>query len=177
MNEIEKLFVDIDDKSRFYTISQSNIIWIYDTHAHNIFSLNIPVYNSLFVEKQKSVSEITATLSIKENAYFFNILNNILRNEKDNTNLIVEDDGCSVMINTSNRCNLNCSYCYRNKTISNINNIETIKKTIDWVMKKYKPRASNFDFTYSMSSESSIDIDILKQVLSEYENYEPQFFF
>ena len=44
-------------------------------------------------------------------------------------------------------------------------------------MKKYKPRASNFDFTYSMSSESSIDIDILKQVLSEYENYEPQFFF
>lgn len=176
MNEIEKLFVDIDDKSRFYTISQSNIIWIYDAYAHNIFSLNIPVYNSLFVEKQKSVSEITATLSIKENAYFFNILNNILRNEKDNTNLIVEDDGCSVMINTSNRCNLNCSYCYRNKIISNINNIETIKKTIDWVMKKYKPRASNFDFTYSMSSESSIDIDILKQVLSEYENYEPQFF-
>ena len=43
-------------------------------------------------------------------------------------------------------------------------NIETIKKSIKWVMKKYKPDASKFDFTYSMSSESSIDIDILKHL-------------
>ena len=176
MKKFNQPYNFIEDKSRFYKISESNDIWIYDAHAHNVFSLSRTLYNALFVEKNQYLSDITEKLSIKENSYFLNIINNILQNETDNTNFSVEDDGCSVMINTSNRCNLNCSYCYRNKSDPNINNIETIKKSIKWVMKKYKPDASKFDFTYSMSSESSIDIDILKQVLAEYENYEPQDF-
>lgn len=176
MKKFNKPYNFIEDKSRFYKISESNDIWIYDAHAHNVFSLSRTLYNALFLEKNQSLSDVTEKLSIKENSYFFNIINNIMQNEKDNTSFSVKDDSCSVMINTSNRCNLNCSYCYRNKSDPNINNIETIKKSIKWVMKKYKPDASKFDFTYSMSSESSIDIDILKQVLAEYENYEPQDF-
>lgn len=176
MKKFNQPYNFIEDKSRFYKISESNNIWIYDAHAHNVFSLSRTLYNALFLEKNQSLSDVTEKLSIKENSYFFNIINNIMQNEKDNTSFSVKDDSCSVMINTSNRCNLNCSYCYRNKSDPNINNIETIKKSIKWVMKKYKPDASKFDFTYSMSSESSIDIDILKQVLAEYENYEPQDF-
>ena len=176
MKKFNQPYNFIEDKSRFYKISESNDIWIYDAHAHNVFSLSRTLYNALFLEKNQSLSDVTEKLSIKENSYFFNIINNIMQNEKDNTSFSVKDDSCSVMINTSNRCNLNCSYCYRNKSDPNINNIETIKKSINWVMKKYKPDASKFDFTYSMSSESSIDIDILKQVLAEYENYEPQDF-
>lgn len=176
MKKFNRPYNFIEDKSRFYKISESNDIWIYDAHAHNVFSLSRTLYNALFLEKNQSLSDVTEKLSIKENSYFFNIINNIMQNEKDNTSFSVKDDSCSVMINTSNRCNLNCSYCYRNKSDPNINNIETIKKSIKWVMKKYKPDASKFDFTYSMSSESSIDIDILKQVLAEYENYEPQDF-
>lgn len=176
MKKFNQPYNFIEDKSRFYKISESNDIWIYDAHAHNVFSLSRTLYNALFLEKNQSLSDVTEKLSIKENSYFFNIINNIMQNEKDNTSFSVKDDSCSVMINTSNRCNLNCSYCYRNKSDPNINNIETIKKSIKWVMKKYKPDASKFDFTYSMSSESSIDIDILKQVLAEYENYEPQDF-
>ena len=176
MKKFNQPYNFIEDKSRFYKISESNDIWIYDAHAHNVFSLSRTLYNALFLEKNQSLSDVTEKLSIKENSYFFNIINNIMQNEKDNTSFSVKDDSCSVMINTSNRCNLNCSYCYRNKSDPNINNIETIKKSIKWVMKKYKPDASKFDFTYSMSSESSIDIDILNQVLKEYENYEPQDF-
>ena len=176
MNKLDQLNTVIKDNSRFYKINESDLIWIYDAHVHNVFSLSRNLYNALFVEKNQSLSDITEKLSIKENSYFLNIINNILQNETDNTNFSVEDDGCSVMINTSNRCNLNCSYCYRNKKDANINSIENIKKSIEWVMKEYKPKASKFDFTYSMSSESSIDIDILKQVLKEYENYEPQDF-
>ena len=176
MNKLDQLNTVIKDNSRFYKINESDLIWIYDAHVHNVFSLSRNLYNALFVEKNQSLSDITEKLSIKENSYFLNIINNILQNETDNTNFSVEDDGCSVMINTSNRCNLNCSYCYRNKKDANINSIENIKKSIEWVMKEYKPKASKFDFTYSMSSESSIDVDILKQVLKEYENYEPQDF-
>ena len=176
MKKFNQPYNFIEDKSRFYKISESNDIWIYDAHAHNVFSLSRTLYNALFLEKNQSLSDVTEKLSIKENSYFFNIINNIMQNEKDNTSFSVKDDSCSVMINTSNRCNLNCSYCYRNKSDPNINNIETIKKSINWVMKKYKPDASKFDFTYSMSSESSIDIEILQQVLAEYENYEPQDF-
>ena len=176
MNKLDQLNTVIKDNSRFYKINESDLIWIYDAHVHNVFSLSRNLYNALFVEKNQSLSDITEKLSIKESSYFLNIINTILQNETDNTNFSVEDDGCSVMINTSNRCNLNCSYCYRNKKDANINSIENIKKSIEWVMKEYKPKASKFDFTYSMSSESSIDIDILKQVLKEYENYEPQDF-
>ena len=176
MKKFNQPYNFIEDKSRFYKISESNDIWIYDAHAHNVFSLSRTLYNALFLEKNQSLSDVTEKLSIKENSYFFNIINNIMQNEKDNTSFSVKDDSFSVMINTSNRCNLNCSYCYRNKSDPNINNIETIKKSINWVMKKYKPDASKFDFTYSMSSESSIDIEILQQVLAEYENYEPQDF-
>lgn len=176
MNEFEQLFVDITNTSRFYQISQSDLIWIYDAHSHNIFSLTNELYNTLLNKNQQSFYKTLEKLTIKEASNLFNIFNNILQNEKDTTNFYVADDSCSVMINTSNRCNLNCSYCYRNKNDLNINTIETIKKTINWIMQKYKPKATKFDFTYSMSSESSIDIKILKQILSEYENYEPQNF-
>ena len=135
MKKFNQPYNFIEDKSRFYKISESNDIWIYDAHAHNVFSLSRTLYNALFLEKNQSLSDVTEKLSIKENSYFFNIINNIMQNEKDNTSFSVKDDSCSVMINTSNRCNLNCSYCYRNKSDPNINNIETIKKSIKWVMK------------------------------------------
>ena len=86
MNKLDQLNTVIKDNSRFYKINESDLIWIYDAHVHNVFSLSRKLYNALFVEKNQSLSDITEKLSIKENSYFLNIINNILQNETDNTN-------------------------------------------------------------------------------------------
>ena len=53
MKKFNKPYNFIEDKSRFYKISESNDIWIYDAHAHNVFSLSRTLYNALFLEKNQ----------------------------------------------------------------------------------------------------------------------------
>ncbi len=176
MKNFQNVQSELKSKSRFFMIPRTSNYWFYDSHAHSLFSIEKKSYNELF-KTQHPPQDFFADKSINQSSYLLNIFNNILKNQNDETNLTVQDNACTIMINTSNRCNLNCAYCYRNKKSPDVNNIETIRKTINWAMKKYKPNASKFDFTYSMSSESSVDLQILNKVLEDYVHYEPQEFY
>lgn len=77
-----------------------------------------------------------------------------------------------VNLNTSHRCNLNCSYCYKNKNNKIIANTEHLRKAINFVIHDYAPNANEYVFTYSMTSESSIDLAILKKIKEHYIEFE-----
>ena len=168
-DEIKQVVLELDNKQRFHRIGDENSRWFYDSYSQNLYSVNSKLLNE-GIHKQ-NWNAFTES-SLNENINFLNICKSIQNVPTDIVNPIPVERKCSVMINTSNRCNLNCSYCYRCKTESSINNIETIKKTLDFAMKKYKPKATEYVISYSMTSESSLDLPILKQVADEYINYE-----
>ncbi len=79
-----------------------------------------------------------------------------------------------VQINVSNSCNLNCTYCYRDKHNNEKMSIETFRKVLDWTINEYYPHAKQYVFSLSMSSESSVDLPILKQFNEEIEKYKKE---
>lgn len=176
MNDILKVISSFGDESRFFINSNKKSVWIYDCHAQSMFSFEKKIYEELVNLENGEFSSYIAKKSLAESAYILGILNNIKKFNEDRTIFSTPSNKINIMINTSNRCNLNCTYCYRNKRNVGINTIENVRRTIDWVMKKYRPNASEYNFTYSMSSESSLDLKLLNQIKDDYVKYEPQEF-
>jgi radical SAM protein with 4Fe4S-binding SPASM domain len=161
----------LKNQSRFYRIETEQKLWFYDSFSHGLYSISKSLWN-LVAENCDNVSRIFSELSLEELAKVIGFFSVIYKCKTDYVNPLEPDKKCSVMINTSNRCNLNCSYCYRNKNDISLNNIDTVKNTIDFAMKKYKLDASEYVISYSMTSESSVDLGLLKQIADEYINYE-----
>lgn len=135
----------LKNENRFFKFQGSTGCWYYDSFTHGLYKIG----DSL-VKAEKILKKVT----------------------KDIHKIPEKKSSAYVMVNTSNRCNLNCSYCYRNKDNPEINNIETVKKTLDFVTKRYKPNSKSYVISYSMTSESSVDLPLLKQIAEEYINYE-----
>ena len=136
-NEIKKVIKELNNKERFHRIGDEKSRWIYDSYSHNIYFVNSKLIKEVgFKENWNSFLEG----SIDENLDFLNFCKSIKNSSEDIVNPIPVDSKCSVMINTSNRCNLNCSYCYRCKNEASVNNVETIKKTLDFAMKNNNQR-------------------------------------
>lgn len=168
---ILQILDSLNNQKRFFRMETEKKIWFYDSFSHGLYSIN-KVFWKLVEEKSDNASEIFAELSLEDLAKVIGFFSAIYKCKSDYVNPLEPDKKCSVMINTSNRCNLNCSYCYRNKNDICLNNIETVKKTMDFAMKKFRPDASEYVISYSMTSESSVDLDLLKQIAEEYINYE-----
>lgn len=166
--DIKKILPLIDNPHRFFKIQGEQYLWFYDSYTHGLYPIDSLVLESIKQTGAKYLEKLT----IEENLRFLGFLKAIRDLPKDSTNLSIPDEKCSVMINISNRCNLDCSYCYRNKKHSNIMSLDVLKDSIDYVTKRYKPNASEFVFSYSMTSESSLDLEILEKIAEEYVNYE-----
>ena len=79
------------------------------------------------------------------------------------------NNGC-VQINLSNRCNLNCTYCYRNKQSTEVMSLETFRKLISWAVRT-NPNVNSYVFSFCMSSESSVDFNLIKEFKQEIEKF------
>lgn len=164
--EIREILPELKNQKRFFKINGELDLWFYDAHGHSLCSINKDVF-----EKVNLDGNLT-DLSIDQSFKLLGFCKMIKKLQQDTVQPLGLETKCSVMINTSNRCNLNCSYCYRNKNQDDKNNLQTVKETLDYVIKRYKPNASEYVISYSMTSESSVDLKLLKEIADEYINYE-----
>jgi len=175
----------LENKNRFFRIESREKVWFYDSFSHGLYSINKTIWKELLKngvevffqkinkeEREKAAGSLSRSLSLGDLAKFFGFFSTFYKCQTDLIAPLPVERKCTVMINTSNRCNLNCSYCYRNKNDVCMNNINTVKKTIEYAMKRYKPEASEYVISYSMTSESSVDLNLLKKIADEYINYE-----
>ncbi len=168
-DEMEKTILKLNSIKRFHRINGEKFVWIYDSHSHKIYRMD-----SNLIEKG-IINEDWNTFinsSLDDNLEFLLFCKSIQNSSQDYVEPILPSQRCTVMINTSNRCNLNCSYCYRNKKEPGVNSLETIKRTLEYAIKSYKPAATEYIVSYSMTSESSMDLPLLKQIADEYINFE-----
>ncbi len=170
IEDIKEVSKTVKNKNRFHKIKGHKSVWYYDSFSHSMYSIDKKLLEK--VEKSSGHENLVKNLSLEECTKLFNFCNVIKKWSKDIVLPVPPDHHCTVMINTSNRCNMSCSYCYRDKDNPNICKLQTIKETLDYATKRYKPWASSFVISYSMTSESSQDLKLLKQVTDEYINYE-----
>ncbi|MBR5646095.1 MAG: SPASM domain-containing protein [Treponema sp.] len=165
VDELKTVLSVLDDENRFFRIEGEKTLWFYDSFTHSLYTADSYVIKEL---KRGSHGGVLLNLSIDESFKLFSLSRTLQNSKKDIIPELKSDKKCFAMINTSNRCNLNCLYCYRNRKDSEINTYKTIKSSMDYVIEHYKPGASEYVFSFSMTSESSVDLGLLKQILNEY---------
>ena len=138
--------------------------YLYDTFSQNIFPIDKEIKDFLFIEN-----------FFVQNEYIEGKIKRFL--EK----LLNWKDVCTVKripethltINFSNKCNLNCSYCYRHKSNKNIMDLEKSFEVIDYANNFFKIENDEIIFSIDMTAESFLDVEKIKAFddkLSEYEN-------
>lgn len=135
---------------RFYLFSMENEFFCFDSFLHKIFLLNEELY---FLLKDKKIKLIK-----KKYTQFYSKIfkaHPFLPKEKKNTD-------CAVTINLSNKCNLNCLYCYRQKNKNTSLSNKQLNEIMDYVTQVYQPNASQYIFSLCYTSESSLDLMKLK---------------
>lgn len=70
----------------------------------------------------------------------------------------------TVKVNLSNLCNLNCDYCFRDKSCKKGTDVEVAKKIIDFVVDKYCPGQEIYTFSLNLTSESMVELDKIKAI-------------
>lgn len=171
INDIKCVFENIANKSRFYEFRGKENSYFYDSYSHLVHTIDTSLLNEIKTKVNSKSGKVIKN-NIQRQEKFFEFYSRIEKTKHDKVPEISNNEVCSVMINTSTNCNLNCIYCYRNKGEKKVNNIKRIKKSIDFVMYKYMRNAKQYNFTYAMTSESSVDLSLLKQIAEEYINYE-----
>lgn len=169
LDEIQNIIPELENKKRFHKIKGEKDLWFYDSFSHGLYSADCDLIEKISKDND---SKNFLNLSLEEGMKLLGFCKAVRKFNEDEVLPLSPESKCSVMINTSNRCNLNCSYCYRDKSNPSVSNLQTVKKTLDYVTKRYKPEASEYVISYSMTSESSLDLPLLKQIADEYICYE-----
>lgn len=167
--QIQKVLSNLQNNKRFHKIESEKKVWFYDSFSHSLISLDSRLFRLL---TQEDYLKLMKNINLEENTKILNFLSMINKYSEDKIPVIIPDDKCNVMINTSNRCNLNCSYCYRNKKNVNEMSIKKIDEIFSFIQNIYKPNASEYIISYSMTSESSLDLPLLRKIADRYVYYE-----
>lgn len=147
---------------RFYFFSENGTEYCFDCFTHKIFSLSSDLKTLLEAGDYKKVKH-----GYKK--FYKSILcKEIFKPE------ILQENKCCITINFSNNCNLNCSYCYRNKAEKSKLEIKDAERILQFALEEYMPDAESYSFTGCMTSESSLDLNYLKAfdtAIAKYEGY------
>lgn len=169
--DVQESLNNLKDKRRFFRIDGEKKVWFYDANIQGLYSVNKDYLQQIENDDLQNIKNFSK-LQIEDFAQFVNFFAAVHNNNIDTVPQNPIDTKCNIMINTSNRCNLKCTYCYCNKENPSIISLKSMKDTIKYAMTRYKPDASEFVISYSMTSESSVDLPLLKQIAAEYINYE-----
>lgn len=150
---------------RFYLFQNDNYFYCFDCFTHKIFCINQKLYELLKNNEYRDIKK-------QYKKFYKQILQAkpfITKEYKENR--------CFVTINFSNKCNLNCKYCFKNKesTLRDISLSKTsLEEIVKYVKNIYFPDASEYIFSLCYTSESSFDLDKLKYfdyLIGQYEGY------
>ena len=133
--DLKQVFRLLDDTGRFYLCKNNLSTIIYDSYVNNFYQIytqsfriirsavfnNNDFANSISVNK-KIHDTLIKLAHIASNKEVFPIKN-------ENT-----ESSIQVMINTGTRCNLNCTYCYRNKDLNLKKSSQQIENEIEYVI-------------------------------------------
>ncbi len=147
---------------RFYFLKYDDFYYCFDCFTHKIYSLSQDLYKLLRNNKYGEIKK-------RYLKFYKQILKISSFKAKD-----FKDNKCYVSINFSNKCNLNCKYCFRQKNKNSTLTKQSLREIIEYVKKVYLPEATEYIFSLCYTSESSLDLEKLKYfdyLIGQYEEY------
>ena len=157
-------------KNRFYLFETEKNNYLYDNFTKEIYNV------------EKEVSEnIKKILENDINEY--NILDFPETCRQDIQNLFNANEisipterekKCFITINVSNKCNLNCIYCYRKHENKKHLTKENLLEIVEFATKKYMPEATEYIFSFGFTSEPLLDSQLIKdfdEIIADHEGF------
>lgn len=138
-----------------------------NTYLYDSFSQNLYPISQTIVRFFTSDANFYTKKEIQE---IQNFCNHLLK--WDGTIRERNTGECHVTINMSNRCNLNCSYCYRDK--KNFSSIDAEKacEFIEYAKNLYMPEAKEIVCSMNLTSEPLLEIEKLSAINEKLADYE-----
>ena len=167
MNEIiTELKTKLKFQNRIKLFSSSNNYkFLYDALSQNIYPINDSCEKFLFSEEETLPKDSNVEKNIEE------FCNKLLQwNSIHSFSRLPETH---LTINFSNKCNLNCTYCYRHKNNKNVMSLEKTFEVLEYADKYFKVNNDEIIFSIDMTAEALLDADkiiALDDKFAEYEN-------
>lgn len=145
--------------------SPNNHHFLYDAFSQNIYPINEFYAKYLFSEYDVLPDDQNVEKAIEEfcNKLFkWNSIHAFSRLPETH-----------LTINFSNKCNLNCTYCYRHKNNKNVMSLEKTFEVLEYADKYFKVNNDEIIFSIDMTAEALLDSDkiiALDDKFAEYEN-------
>lgn len=156
-----------DRNWRYYFFEVEGEKFCFDCFTYKIFSLTQKLFELLKDGNYKVIK--------KQYSVFFKKI--IAQKElADQGKKIKEENKCKVTINISNRCNLDCVYCYRNKKEKSFLTEDQIDEIFRYIKFDYMPDADCYSLSFCNTSESSLELKKLIYVDSLIAKYEGYYF-
>lgn len=154
-------------QNRFYLFkTEQQKSYLYDAFSQNIFPIEEMISDFLFSESEKTFSQKDKE-KITEYLHYFSKWNGTIQyGESLETHLT---------INLSNSCNLNCTYCYRDKKHKNEMDLDKVYEIIEYADKYYKTNNNEIIFTIDMTAEPFLDKEKIKAMYArvcEYKDHQ-----
>ncbi|NLK46426.1 MAG: SPASM domain-containing protein [Treponema sp.] len=138
--------------------------YLYDALSQNIFPINNTCCNFIFTDNWIPANK-------NEEIQISQILNKLSQwKDKHSFSRLPETH---LTINFSNKCNLNCTYCYRHKNNKNVMSLEKTFEVLEYTDKYFKINNDEIIFSIDMTAEALLDSDkiiALDDKFAEYEN-------
>lgn len=150
---------------RYYLFEVDAQKFCFDSFTYKIYSLNQKLYELLRDVDFKTIK--------KQFPIFYKKV--ILKKELKGNNIKQNTKKqCNVAVNISNKCNLDCAYCYRDKSERSSLSDKDLESIIKYIKFNYMPDAEGYCFSFCNTSESSLDLDKLiyfDSLIAKYEGY------
>lgn len=157
-------------KNRFFIFNTEKNNYLYDNFTKEIYNVEKAVFDNLkkLLDNEKNT---------------FNILDYPEECRQDIENLVnakeikihsEREKKCFITINVSNKCNLNCIYCYRKHENKGHLTKENLLEIVEFATKKYMPEAPEYIFSFGFTSEPLLDFQLLKdfdEIIADHEGF------
>ncbi|SEQ56166.1 radical SAM additional 4Fe4S-binding SPASM domain-containing protein [Treponema bryantii] len=160
----------MDYNNRFYLFDTEKNNYLYDNYTKEIYNV------------EKEVSENFKKI-LEKDIDNFNLSEFPEKSRQDIQNLInakekivpaVREKKCFITINVSNKCNLNCIYCYRKHENKSHLTKENLLEIVEFATTKYMPEAPEYIFSFGFTSEPLLDFQLLKdfdEIIADHEGF------
>ena len=149
---------------------QLQLNYLYDNFTKEIYNIEKAVFDNLkkLLDNEKNT---------------FNILDYPEDCRQDIENLVnakeikihsEREKKCFITINVSNKCNLNCIYCYRKHENKGHLTKENLLEIVEFATTKYMPEAPEYIFSFGFTSEPLLDFQLLKdfdEIIADHEGF------
>lgn len=156
----------LKDPKRFWYQNRKDQVYLFDCLSGNIYTLKGNSARLFQAKEREEFEKILSTLTCDEMKSVYTIVDKIL---KFTGNLVQETKFTmnSIHLDLSNRCNLACKYCFKDKRRFELTDWSIVTRALEFLVYECGKEASEYEIGYCYTSEPLLDFQNLKKLIIE----------